>query len=221
MGIVGCLIWVSGLRLDIIFATMYLAWNTKSPRKHHMRMAKCVLTYLNTTKVLPLVLGGSSDINVITYSDASLGTAPKGRSVVGNMTKLNDRAGAISANTKATNVVFTSSFEAELDGVTRGLKSNSRIVNVLTELRIHMSSLPHLWSDNKAMVNFIHGEGVAQGVRHMELRMWYVRERYKQGNVVIDWMLGEAMPADKLTKLGSREDHEKFTRDIMGLGLLE
>jgi hypothetical protein len=84
-----------------------------------------------------------------------------------------------------------------------------------------MSSLPHLWSDNKAMVNFIHGEGVAKGVRHMELRMWYVRERYKQGNVVIDWMLGEQMPADKLTKLGSREEHEIFTRDIMGLGLLD
>ena len=49
----------------------------------------------------------------------------------------------------------------------------------------NISSLPHLWCDNKAMVNFINGEGAAKGVRHMELRMWYVRERYKQGNVVI------------------------------------
>ena len=221
MAIVGGLIWISGLRLDITFATMYLAWNTKTPRKHHMRMARCVLSYLNNTKELPLVLGGTSEVNTVTYTDASLGTGPKGRSVIGNMTKLNERAGAVSAHSKATNVVFTSSFEAELDGATRGLKSNSRIVNVLTELGLHMNSVPKLWSDNKAMVNFIHGEGVAKGVRHMELRMWYVRERYKQGNVVIDWMLGDVMPADKLTKLGSREDHEKFTRDIMGLSLLE
>lgn len=221
MAIVGGLIWISGLRLDITFATMYLAWNTKMPRKHHLRMAKNVLIFLNTTKDLPLVLGGSSELIATTYTDASLGTAPRGRSVVSNMTKLNDKAGAVSAQTKATNIVFTSSFEAELDGATRGLKSNSRIVNVLNELGIHMSSLPHLWCDNKAMVNFIHGEGVAKGVRHMELRMWYVRERYKQGNVVIDWMMGQEIPADKLTKLGSREEHEVFTRDIMGLGLLE
>ena len=221
MAIVGGLIWISGLRLDITFSTMYLAWNTKTPRRHHMRMAKCVLTYLNTTKDLPLVLGGSSEINVVTYTDASLGTAPRGRSVIANMTKLNDKAGAVSAHSKATNVVFSSSFEAELDGVTRGLKCNSRIVNVLTELRLQMSTIPHLWSDNKAMVNFIHGEGVAKGVRHMELRMWYVRERYKQGNVLIDWMTGQDIPADKLTKLGCREEHEIFTRDIMGLGLLE
>ena len=221
MAIVGGLIWISGLRLDITFATMYLAWNTKKPRNHHMRMARSVLSYLNATKDLPLVLGGSLELNAITYSDASLGTGPKGRSVIGNMTKLNERAGAVSANSKATSVVFTSSFEAELDGTTRGLKSNSRIVNVLIELGIHMSSVPHLWSDNKAMVNFIHGEGVAKGVRHMELRMWYVRERYKQGNVVVDWMSGQEIPADKLTKLGSREEHESFTRDIMGLSLLE
>ena len=59
MAIVGGLIWISGLRLDITFATMYLAWNTKTPRKHHMRMARCVLSYLNATKDLPLALGGS------------------------------------------------------------------------------------------------------------------------------------------------------------------
>jgi len=55
----------------------------------------------------------------------------------------------------------------------------------------------------------------------MELRMWYVRERYKQGNVVIDWMTGAEIPADKLTKLGTREAHEAFARDILGLSLLK
>ena len=221
MIIVGALIWISGLRLDILFATMYLAWNTKHPRRHHLRMSKHVLAYLYTTKELPLVLGGVDDMQVTTYTDASLGTAPKGRSVVANLTKLNAKAGAVSAHSKATDVVFTSSFEAELDGVTRGLKSNSRTVNVLTELRQVLKGLPHLWTDNLAMVRFIHGEGVAKGVRHMELRMWYVRERYKQGNVVIDWMTGKEIPSDKLTKLGSREEHDVFTRDIMGLSLLE
>ena len=55
----------------------------------------------------------------------------------------------------------------------------------------------------------------------MELCMWYVRERYKQGNVLVDWMSGKKIPADKLTKLGTREEHEAFTYDIMGLSLLE
>ena len=221
MGIVGLLIWISGLRMDILFATMYLSWNTKAPRIHHERMARNVLLYLQTSISIPLVLGGSSSVQVTSYTDASLGTAPKGRSVVADLNKLHPNAGAVSAHTKATPVVFTSSFEAELDGVTRGLKSQSRVSNILRELRILTEGVPVMWSDNKAMVNFIHGEGVAKGVRHMELRMWYVRERYKEGNVVVDWMTGEEIPADKLTKLGTRETHEKFTRDVLGLSLLD
>jgi len=221
MGIVGGLIWITGLRLDVLFATMYLAWNTKAPRAHHMRMAHYVLSYLYTTRTLPLVLGGSPVVQVATYTDASLGTAPKGRSVVANLTKLNENAGAVSAHSKATQIVFTSSFEAELDGVARGLKAQARVLNILEELRVGMASVPKLWSDNKAMVDFVHGEGIARGVRHMELRMWYVREKYKQGDVVLDWMTGSDIPADKLTKLGTRPEHEAFTKDIMGLRLLE
>ena len=221
MVIVGGLIWISGLRLDILFATLYLAWSTKAPRQHHMNMARNVLSYLHTTKELPLVLGGSEELKVITYTDASLWTAPKGRSVVANLTKLNADAGAVSASTKATTVVFTSVFEPELDGVTRGFKANSRIVNILKELCQKLSELPRLWSDNEAVVNFVRGEGVAKGVRHMELRMWYCRERYKDGSVLIDWMDGVQIPSDKLTKLATREEHEIFTRDIMGHSLLD
>jgi hypothetical protein len=40
------------------------------------------------------------------------------------------------------------------------------------------------------------------------------------GSVVIDWISGETIPADKLTKLGTREEHEQFTRDMMGHNLL-
>ena len=221
MVIVGGLIWISGLRFDILFSTMYLAWSTKNPRKHHLKMARHVLAYLYTTKDTPLVLGGSIDLDVITYTDASLGTAPRGRSVIAQLHKMNERAGAVSAQTKATDVVFTSSFETELDGVAKGLKGNARVSNVVHELRQKLKNLPKLWSDNLAMVRFVHGEGVAKGVRHMELRMWYVRERYKKGNILVEWMTGKEIPADKLTKLGTREEHEVFTRDIMGLSLLE
>ena len=55
----------------------------------------------------------------------------------------------------------------------------------------------------------------------MELRMWYVRERCKRGNMLVEWTNGNKIPAYKLTKLGTREEHEAFTRDIMGLSLLD
>ena len=36
MGIVGCLIWIQGIRFDIIFAVLYLAWFTKAPRPSYV-----------------------------------------------------------------------------------------------------------------------------------------------------------------------------------------
>ena len=54
---------------------------------------------------------------------------------------------------------------------------------------IQLADVPCMRSDKNALQKFTHGEAVAKGFRHMELRMWYVRQRYKQGDVLIDWML--------------------------------
>jgi hypothetical protein len=112
-----------------------------------------------------------------------------------------------------------SSFESELDAATSAIKSLSRIATVLEELGIDTYP-PLLYSDNEAMVNFVRGQGVAKGVRHIELRMWYTREQFKLGKFCFDYMPGKELPADKLTKLASREGHETFRHHILDLGLL-
>jgi Reverse transcriptase (RNA-dependent DNA polymerase) len=218
LAVVGSLLWISGIRHDILFAVLYLTWSTKTPRYHHMLMAKYVLSYLYFSNDLPLVLGGSADINLNGYTDASLGTAPKGRSVIGSIEKLHPDAGAVCAKCRATSLVHLASFEAELDGVMVSMKRVRRVRNVLDELGIVLASVPLLWSDNKAMINFVHGEGVAKGVRHMELRMWYVREQYSTGGIILNYMPGVSIPTDKL---GTKESHAVFTCEIMGLNLLK
>jgi len=182
-------------------------------------MAKYVLSYLHFSHDLRLVLGGSAVINLNGYTDASLRTAPKGRSVLGSIEKLHPDAGAVCAKCRATSLVHLATFEAELDGVMVSMKRVRRVRNVLDELGIVLSSVPLLWSDNNAMINFVHGEGVAMGVRHMELRMWYVREQYSTGGIILDYMPGVSIPTDKLTKVGTKESHAVLTCDIMGLNL--
>jgi hypothetical protein len=221
MSIVGCLIWIQGIRLDIIFAVLYLSWNTRKPRQHHLDMAYYCIGYLNTTSNLPLVLGGKdTKIKITSFTDASLGTGPNGRSTVGEIHKLNSQSGAISAKATAGHGVMLSSFESELDGVTRAMKSMNRINNILFEIGIEHEKPGILYSDNKAMIEFVHGNSVAKGVRHMELRMWYTREQYKTGKFVLEFMPGDKIPTDKLTKLGTAAEHEIFSDDILGLSLL-
>ena len=81
-----------------------------------MKMSLYTLSYLYYSSELPLDLGGSMVLDLNGYTDASLGTAPKGKSVVASINKLHPDSGAVTAKCSATSIVHTASFEAELDG---------------------------------------------------------------------------------------------------------
>jgi hypothetical protein len=168
-----------------------------------------------------LVLGGDLEIQLNGYTDAALGKGPQGRSVIGNLLCLNKMSGAISAKTKATRVVHTSSFEAELEGIVSVEKMVSSIRNIFEEINIPINPMSILISDNEAMLDFVQGESIGNGVKHMELKMWYFREKYKIGNLLFEFMEGKFIPTDRLTKPGSFEQHKLFVERAMGHALLE
>jgi len=74
--------------------------------------------------------------------------------------------------------------------------------------------------DNEAMINFVKGNSMVKGARHMELRMYYTREEYQKGHVQMEHQSGKLLTADKLTKLGNVTEHRQFAADIQGLQLL-
>lgn len=221
MQIVGSLIWISGVRHDINYGLMYLTWFTKKPRVHHMSMAYYMVSYLYHSKDVPLVLGGTDDIVLDGYCDSSWGTGPKGRSICAVLMKLSDRSACIVAKATASlTSVRMSSFESELETCTLALKTFRRIVNILDEMGFEYVGRPRLHNDNEAMINFVKGEGVAKGIQHVELRMWYIREQYAMGNIELVHMSGKVLPADRMTKPSTREEFEEYRYFALGLGLL-
>lgn len=217
---VGCLVWIESIRLDIVFAVLYLTWHTKAPLVHHMNMLHYVIGYLHTTRNLPLVLGGTSETEIHVTHDCSLGTGPKGRSITGITAKLNKDSGAVTAKAYAQNNTALSSFEGELDGVTDNFKKGTMIANLLDDISIHRQSQIKSWNDNLPVINFVKGNGVVKGVRHMERRMWYTREQFSKGTIAFGYVGTNENTSDKLTKLGTVNDHRNFVTDIMGLLLL-
>ena len=173
MQIVGSLVWISGIRYDISFAVLYLSWHTKQPRKHHLNMALYVVTYLYYTKDVPLVLGGKSDISLTTYTDSSLATGPKRRSISGQLTKLNESSGAIHVKSHATESTCMSTFESELSALTDGMKTALYLQHLLSSLNTDIAMPATIYADNKAMLDFVNGEGSLRGSRHMDLRLWF------------------------------------------------
>jgi hypothetical protein len=168
---------------------------------------------------IPLVLGGDDTIAARLSSDASLGKGPKGRSISGLFVRLGRKAGGVIAKSNAAQSVSLSSFESELDAFSRAVKVMRFLYNLLASLGIEQKR-PEIHCDNQAMISFVKGEGTAKSVRHMELRMWYVREQYKMRYYDVIYTSGKVLPADKFTKLGDRRDHQEFTHDVQGLSLL-
>eukprot|EP01036_Dinobryon_divergens_P021179 gene21179-29076_t len=131
---------------------------------------------------MPLVLGGDDTIEPIVDADASHGTGPNSRSISGELTRLNERSGAVSAKAKAQTSVKLSSFESELDNTTTNIKTARRVSNILDELTIPRKQA-RLRQDNEAMINFV--------------------KEYQKGHVQMEHQSGKILTADKLTKLGN------------------
>jgi hypothetical protein len=240
--IVGGLLWQVGIRWDILYAVLYLTWFTHKPRIHHLKVSVRVVLYMrNTIDSYPLVLGGRDPLEVLTYTDASLNTAPGGRSVIAYGTRLGKHAGLVSAKTRATMDVVLSSFEAELDGHGEGVANNEMVMNkkqnitglveafkqnaatrnVLAELSEYPESRM-VYSDNKAMIDFVKDEAQARGMRHASLRLYYVRQQVERGIGLtnVEWMSGKKILANAMTKAVLQAEHIWFSEDVQGHKLL-
>jgi len=77
-----------------------------------------------------------------------------------------------------------------------------------------------LWTDNQTVIDFVKGQATIKGSRHMDLRLFYIRERYELSNTMLGYMPGTVIPANLLTKLGSEAEHVVFKRQVLGHELL-
>lgn len=221
MKIIGALIWISGVRHDIVFPTTYLSWFTQHPIEFQLYLARHLVQYLHTTINMPLVLGGPPLVEPVAFSDSSLAQGPKRRSINGGLVKMHPKSGAIQATAKATVGNRLNTFEAELDAATNGFKELSYLRHILQVINYPLSSDPlNLYADNAAMINFVKGEGTATGVRYMDIRLWFTRELYQKNEITINYMSGTTIPANLLTKLGNGSEHSQFCHDILGLNQL-
>jgi hypothetical protein len=94
-----------------------------------------------------------------------------------------------------------------------------RLRHILRELLPDFPTQSHIFSDNEALVNFINSDTPC--VRHVEMRQYFTRDTLLKGEFKLEHIKGTEIPADKLTKLGNVTEHQQFTRQILGLSLLD
>jgi hypothetical protein len=218
---VGAILWVAGIRFDINLPTVYLTWFTHEPREHHLQLAERVIRYLGQTKDEPLVLGGFEPAQIRTLSDCSLGTGPKGRSIIAYGTRMGANSGFIATKVKATQYMALSSFEGEINGYFESFRTSARYSNIAKEMSYKVDPVRVIIGDNEKAIQFIKGEAEGKGIRHALRRFSYMREEFLKGNIDLQWLSGKVLVVDAMTKVVDVEAYQRFRSDVLGHALLQ
>ena len=100
---IGNVIWInSSTKRDISFHTFWIASRVVDATVRDLYNALFLLKYIIQHKDVPLILGGAGPIDYFGMCDCSLGTGPKGRSIINYSGFLNAQAGAIASYTQST-----------------------------------------------------------------------------------------------------------------------
>jgi hypothetical protein len=108
-----------------------------------------------------------------------------------------------------------------LNGHFEGFKQSKYLFNVANEMEFKLNPIRLIRNDNEKAVDFINGNAEGKGVRHAELRFWYLREECAKGDVDFTWESGLTIAVDSMTKCQDQVTQARFRADVQGLKLLE
>jgi len=202
--LVGALIYLANwTRPDIAKAVSSCSRFLAAPAPSHVVAAKRILRYLrgtsdlsicytrDSTSTVPHVLSG--------YVDADHAGDPNDRlSVTGYIFFLN--GGPISWSSKRQPIVAVSSTEAEFYAASQAGLATVVLRRFLTSLGVRLSHPTSLREDNAACIFMAHGVGVLKRAKHIDVRVFKLRELVRDGILVLTKVATDFQVADILTK---------------------
>ncbi|CAI7752814.1 unnamed protein product, partial [Closterium sp. NIES-54] len=200
--LVGCLMYLmTCTRPKLAFPLSILA-RFVVPGRHcpvHWTAAVRVAKYLATTSGVGLVLGGRQDIVLTGHCDSSYADdAETHRSTQGYCFSLG--SGAVLWRSTRSSSVLTSTAEAEIYAGAMAAQELRWLTFLLTGLSERLSSVPTLFTDNKATILLCQEPRLESRVKHINVRYFLLRELQRRGQARFDFVESEANTAVIFTK---------------------
>ena len=220
--LVGQLLWLSNLRMDIMYAIKELSRGLASPTTDHWAKLKHLLRYLSGTKdyvqeLCPKLRLSEkhSSLDVHTYVDSDWAGDPDSRrSTSGVATYL--LGVNLQSHSRTQQTIALSSGEAELYAIGAGAADSLFIRSLLLEAclipRVHL----FVHTDSTAGKSMASRYGTSRKTRHVQLRHLFVQELVTSGMITIRKVLGTLKNADILTKYVNKET---LARHVATFGL--
>ena len=189
-----------GTRPDLAAAVGTLSQFASDPCPTHWQALKRVLRYLQATPTHTICFSGSSEGELIGYSDADwAGDIETRRSTSGYVFLLNE--GCISWRSKKQRTVALSSTEAEYMALSEAIQEAVWLKAFMSELGEEVSdgALP-VFEDNQGAIALAKNPEFHKRTKHIDIRYHFVREKVEEGQVVLKYCHTKDMLAEIMTK---------------------
>ena len=229
--LIGCLLYLTYTRIDIVYSINKLAKATHRPGEYHLKCAVHLLCYLRDNATYGLRFHANweksriynilKENNIPTstefagFSDSSWQDCPdSGRSTGGYITTYRGTPIAFSSNVPSP--VALSSAEAEYNEACLACMNLAHIKMLVEDMigKKFAEPLPMLL-DNKSAVDMGKTFKTTKHTRHISRRYHYVKEGENNGDHCLHWVEGDKyMIADFLTKPGIKKNFREATLEV-------
>ncbi len=205
-----------GTRPDIAYAVSVLAKYTSRPTAKHLRIAKKLVAYLNTTDTYCMTYEPKDGpVELVGYSDSDWGADKEDRCSIGGYMFLFNGT-PVSWRSKKQATVALSSTEAEYMALTAAAKEAVWLCHLLKDLGFEQEGPTTIYEDNQGTITIAQNPCNHERTKHIDIQYHFTRERIESGEIALEYCPTSEQLADLFTKALPRD---RFTNLVRKLGL--
>lgn len=211
---VGSLMYLAtATRPDIAHAVSIVSQKLDNPSDGDWKRVKRILRYLKGTVGCGIIYRANHKVGVLeAFCDADYaGDRETRRSTSGVVCKY--AGGAVSWMSQKQKSVSLSTTEAEFIAMSEGAKEVIWVKRLLQDIT-NLQELPVLKVDNASAIKLVKNPEFHKRSKHIEVRHYFVRERYQEGVFDVEHVASKDQLADILTKPLVKERFEKLRREL-------
>ena len=181
-----------------------------NPTEEHLRHAYHLLSYLAGTVHYAIKYGDDLAHPFDMASDAVYADHGDRTSSQGFITMM--FGGAVDWKATKQHTVTTSSTEAELLAMSYAGKEPIAWNRFFNQIQFDKEQTNIIHGDNRQTIRILESEAprLTTKLRHINVHQCWLREMVQKGVIKVQWIATADMPADGLTKVLARQQHEKF-----------
>lgn len=199
--LVGLLMYLAiGTRPDISLAVGKLCRFLDCYNFEHWEAAKRVLCYLRGTRTLRLRLGGSANVEIVGFTDASYACCPDSRKSVGAYCFSLGPSGMVSWSSRKQTTVAQSTTDSEYISAAESSREAVWLRQLLTEINFPPLGPTPIMCDNEAAIILSADPAFHSRSKHIDIRYHYIREKCDDGSIIMRYIKSADNVADIFTK---------------------